>query len=78
MTLLGDENVIHATAARLGLDLDFSKIAVIKPETSPKFEEYAETLFELRQHKNMAPAQARDLMTDVSYFGTMMVYKGRR
>ena len=76
LTLLGDENVIHDTAARLGLDLDFSKIAVIKPETSAQFDDYAETLYGLRKHKNLAPAQARDLMTDVSYFGTMMVYKG--
>jgi phosphate acetyltransferase len=36
----------------------------------------SETLFELRKHKGLAIDHARDLMSDVSYFGTMMVYKG--
>ncbi|MEM1002280.1 MAG: phosphate acetyltransferase, partial [Bacteroidota bacterium] len=31
---------------------------------------------ELRRHKGLSPAMAEDLMIDVSYFGTMMVYKG--
>jgi len=33
-------------------------------------------LYELRKNKNVNLEMARDLMTDVSYFGTMMVYKG--
>ena len=36
---------------------------------------YAETLFELRKHKNINITMAKDLMKDVSYFGTMMVNK---
>ena len=36
----------------------------------------AQRLVELRQHKGMNLDMARDLMTDVSYYGTMMVYKG--
>ena len=37
---------------------------------------YVQTLYELRKHKNVTLEMARDLMLDVSYFGTMMVYKG--
>jgi phosphate acetyltransferase len=38
--------------------------------------DYATTLYELRKEKNVNIAMAKDLMEDVSYFGTMMVYKG--
>src|SRR5690606_38403347 len=36
----------------------------------------AQTLYELRKEKNVTLEMARDLMADVSYFGTMMGYKG--
>jgi phosphate acetyltransferase len=39
-------------------------------------EDYANTLYELRKHKGVQLQMAEDLITDVSYFGTMMVYKG--
>ena len=34
------------------------------------------TFYELRKHKNVNMDMARDMIADVSYFGTMMVYKG--
>ena len=40
------------------------------------YEDYANTYYELRKAKNISITTARDLMEDVSYFGTMMVYKG--
>lgn len=43
---------------------------------SEYFEEYISTFYELRKHKNVNLDIARDLMSDVSYFGTMMIYKG--
>lgn len=76
LTLLGDENEIAAAVKRLGLELDLSQIHIINPATSSLFDSYAQTLYELRKHKNVDIESARDLMTDVSYFGTMMVYKG--
>ena len=30
----------------------------------------------MRKHKGISEKMARDTLTDVSYFGTMMVYKG--
>ena len=76
LTILGDPEVIAASIKRLGLDLDFNKVKIIDPVKSEYFEDYVETLYELRKTKNVNMSMARDLMTDVSYFGTMMVYKG--
>ena len=39
-------------------------------------EDFIDTYFELRKHKGMIKDIARDLMSDPTYFGTMMVYKG--
>lgn len=76
ITLLGIKENIIAAANRLNLSLDFEKIQIIDPATSDKYDEYVETLMELRKSKNLQKEMARDLMLDVSYFGTMMVYKG--
>jgi phosphate acetyltransferase len=76
LTLLGDPIEITASIRRLGLDLDPAAIRIIDPINSPYYTPYVETLYELRKNKNVNMEMARDLMTDVSYFGTMMVYKG--
>jgi phosphate acetyltransferase len=76
ITLLGDRKQIEDKIVALDLALDLDLITIINPITSPKFEEYAETLYELRKHKNVNLAMAKDLMEDVSYYGTMMVHKG--
>lgn len=76
ITLLGNAAEIAASVKRLGLNLDLSRIHIIDPATSEHFNDYVQTLVELRKSKNLAMEPARDLMTDVSYFGTMMVYKG--
>jgi phosphate acetyltransferase len=76
LTLLGNPTEVQETAHRLGLSMDWRKVPIIGPPQSPKFEAYAQTLFELRKHKGMNLDAAVDVMADVSYFGTMMVYKG--
>ncbi|MEB8328847.1 phosphate acetyltransferase [Flavobacteriaceae bacterium KMM 6897] len=76
ITLLGDPKEITEKIARMDLGLDLEKISIVMPTDSPYFEDYANTLHELRKHKNLNLAMARDLMEDPSYFGTMMVYKG--
>ena len=76
LTLLGDPAEIAASVKRLGLTLDLNSIRIIDPVKSEYFEDYVQTLYELRKHKNVELEMARDMMTDVSYFGTMMVYKG--
>ncbi|MCM4173322.1 phosphate acetyltransferase [Arenibacter sp. TNZ] len=76
ITLLGDPEQIKAKITELDINLDFSSITIIDPTSSPNFLDYADTLYELRKNKNVNLAMAKDLMEDVSYFGTMMVYKG--
>jgi len=76
LTLLGHADKIKETTARLGLNLDFNKIDVINPLESDLVEDFANTFYELRKQKGVNMDMALDLMKDVSYFGTMMVYKG--
>ena len=76
LTLLGDPVEIAASVKRLGLTLDLNNIRIIDPVKSAYYEDYVKTFYELRKHKNVELEMARDTMTDVSYFGTMMVYKG--
>lgn len=74
--LLGDETKIKTKATKLGVPLDMERVEIIDPLNSVRFEDYANTLYELRGHKGVDLRTARDLMMDVSYFGTMMIHKG--
>lgn len=76
LTILGVYDEIYAALNRMGVNLDLTKVRIIDPVNSDYYEDYANTLYELRKSKNVQLEMARDLMTDVSYFGTMMVYKG--
>lgn len=76
LVLLGDPVEIAASIKRLGLTMDPDALRVIDPANSAYYDTYVDTLFELRKGKNLTLEMARDLMTDVSYFGTMMVHKG--
>ncbi len=76
ITLLGDENEIRKVAASDGIQLNFEKVNIVQPCKSELFEDYVKTFYELRKHKNINMDIAKDTMADVSYFGTMMVYKG--
>ena len=76
ITLLGDPALIKGQIARLEIGLDPDRIHIVNPVDSPHFEAYVAELYALRRHKNVNLAMARDLMEDVSYFGTMMVHMG--
>lgn len=76
LTILGEPAQIAASIKRLGLHFDPERLRIVKPTESPYYLDYVETLYELRKNKNVSLEAARDLMADVSYFGTMMVYKG--
>ena len=76
VTLLGEPFKIKSKAVKLGVPLDMERIEVVNPTQSEYFDDYANTLHELRKHKNVNLDMARDFMADVSYFGTMMIYKG--
>ncbi|WP_428741949.1 phosphate acetyltransferase [Tenacibaculum sp.] len=76
LTILGKRVNIEASVKRLNIPFDFDKTEIINPIESKYFADFSNTLYELRKHKGLSPAMAEDLMGDVSYFGTMMVYKG--
>ncbi|MFT4534781.1 MAG: phosphate acetyltransferase [Saprospiraceae bacterium] len=76
ITLIGNKKEIAEKIIALDLDLDLSYISIEDPSISTHFIDYVDTLYELRKHKNLNLAMAVDLMKDVSYYGTMMVYKG--
>ncbi|MCW2811717.1 MAG: pta [Friedmanniella sp.] len=74
LTLLGDENKVRARGSALGLDLDEAK--VVSPTDPVLVERFAEAYAKARAHKGMTLERARQVVTDVSYFGTMMVHLG--
>lgn len=76
LTILGDHNAIEDKIKELGLHLNLSKISIINPAESEYLLDFSETLYQLRKDKGVTIQTAKDLMKDVSYFGTMMVYKG--
>jgi phosphate acetyltransferase len=74
MILLGDENKVRARASALGLDLD--EASIVSPLDAGLVEKFAAAYAEARAHKGMTLERARDVVTDISYFGTMMVNLG--
>ena len=74
VTLVGNRAKIEAMAKEQGVDV--SAVPSIDPETSPKFEEYAQAYTEARKAKGMTIEEARKIMKDTVFYGTMMVHKG--
>jgi phosphate acetyltransferase len=74
LTILGDEPEVRARAAELGVDL--SDAVVMNPKTSELCDQFAEQYAELRKSKGVTLEQAREIIHDVSYFGTMLVHNG--
>ncbi len=74
ITILGNSEEIKYKINSLGLNLEGAQM--IDPLRSEQFNDYADTYYEMRKHKRISREMARDTMTDVSFFGTMMVHKG--
>lgn len=73
--LIGNEQEIFSLADKLGLK-HVGKATIIDPATSPKKEEYAELLAELRKKKGMTIEEARKKVLDPLYFGCMIIKSG--
>ena len=69
--LIGDTTQIKEDANKNNLNI--SDVEIINPKTSDKFEEYANSLYELRKAKGMTLEQAKKLLLEPIYFGMMMV-----
>jgi phosphate acetyltransferase len=74
LTILGDEVEIRQRSSELGVEL--GEVKVIDPRTSSLRDEFANQYAELRKAKGITVEQAREIMRDATYFGTMMVYHG--
>ncbi len=74
LTILGDANGIRARAAVLGLILGEANL--VSPHDPVLVERFAVEYARLRAHKGMTIERAREIVSDVSYFGTMMVHLG--
>jgi len=73
ITLLGKKQKIKEKIIRMGLNLE--KVVIIEPLNSKLLDDYARTYFDMRKKRGITLEMAYDIMSDVSYFGTMMVQK---
>ena len=73
--LIGNPDEIHALADKLGLK-HIGKATIIDPATSPKTEEYAQLLAQLRAKKGMTIEKARQQVLDPLYFGCLIIKSG--
>ncbi|MFF7365119.1 phosphate acetyltransferase [Streptomyces sp. NPDC008125] len=74
LTLLGDVDLIRKKAADLGIDLADTQL--IDPATSELRQAFAERYAQLRAHRGVTVELAYDVVSDVNYFGTLMVQEG--
>jgi len=74
LTLLGDEKLLRANASAAGLDIGGANI--LSPNDPQLVERFAAEYIRLRATRGMTIERARKVVTDVSYFGTMMVHLG--
>ncbi|MEU7119611.1 phosphate acetyltransferase [Streptomyces zaomyceticus] len=74
LTLLGDVETIRKKAADLGITLAGTQL--IDPQTSELRDSFAEKYAALRAHKGVTVELAYDVVSDVNYFGTLMVQEG--
>lgn len=74
ITILGEPFEVRNRAIELGIDINAAE--VISPFDAVHVDKFAREYERLRAHKGMTYARAADTVTDVSYFGTLMVHLG--
>lgn len=74
LTILGEEIEVRSRAIELGIDIQAAH--VLSPFDPVYVDKFAREYERLRAHKGVTYAQAADTVTDVSYFGTLMVHLG--
>jgi phosphate acetyltransferase len=74
VTVLGNEEVIRATARSNGLDL--GGVAVLDHRRAPDFEKMVALFHDLRKAKGLMADEARTLVSDPLYYGNLMVRMG--
>ncbi|MHB9016154.1 MAG: phosphate acetyltransferase [Sulfurovum sp.] len=71
--LLGNPKKIHQQA--LKMDIDISKAEIINPEDESLQEKFAQLFYEMRKDKGLTLPAAKDMMTNINYFATMMIHQ---
>ena len=74
VVLLGDKDEIEHKSSTLGLNI--KKAEIVSPSKSHLMEIFIKNFYELRREKGLTLDAAKDAMTHVSYFATMMVEMG--
>jgi phosphate acetyltransferase len=72
--LLGDPKAIEKQCKKL--DIDISSAEIIDPEESLLRERFSQKFYEMRKEKGLTLDVARDTMTHINYFATMLVQEG--
>ena len=73
LTILGDPGGIREKAVKLGLK-HLEPAELLDYKKSPLFDEYADSLYEMRKSRGMTAEAARSQTANRNYFGVMMVY----
>ncbi|MBW2997739.1 phosphate acetyltransferase [Candidatus Woesearchaeota archaeon] len=75
--LIGNEVGIRRRITELDLQIENVQFVDHLSEGNKEyFDRYANELYEMRKEKGMTPEEARELMKDEVYYGTMMVHMG--
>jgi malate dehydrogenase (oxaloacetate-decarboxylating)(NADP+) len=73
--LLGKKDTIESKIKTLELHC-LKDVEIVEPKKHPKFEEYTEQFFRMRERKGVTRVEAAELMKNPNYFGSMMVHDG--
>jgi phosphate acetyltransferase len=74
LTLLGPVDDVTRRARELGLDV--AAATIVDPARAPWRDDFAAEYARLRSHRNLPLDTAYDMVSDVNYFGTLMVHLG--
>ena len=73
--LLGYPEQVKSMIKDLGFD-ELLEIPIVQPSQHPKFKEYVDRLFEMRQRKGIMKREAERLLSNPDYFASMAVHMG--
>lgn len=73
--LLGYPGQVRERMEELGFT-ELSEVPIVQPSQHPKFREYVDKLFEMRQRKGVTLREAERLLANPDYFAAMAVYLG--
>ena len=76
LVILGNPSYIKQEIAKMNLLINVNDIEIIDPVKSSHFLDYAFEFYEKRKHKGVNIDMAKDIISDATYFGTMMVQMG--